>query len=266
MGYIRKCKECRAMTRRRRKEKNLGEIDQCWSRKLNINEFSSRAIEFIVAKIHNRQWLVDEKKDDGFTALQLAALNDHCLVAELLLTKGNAAINGQNISLQTALHLAVGRQHVQIVDVRRSISMPSSDPHWSSVSLSCSVLTMPVSISQTKTAIRAFTKLWDITHCLNWSSCKTWEIRAKFVEIQRSRIRFERRFCIVDDEYLFQRSWLRQTTECDHCLHFGDARSWSIGTKQEESNSLRSVPGSTSLPNINSEEYVNTCSTGNLVY
>ena len=247
-------------------KKNLGEIDQCWSRKLNINEFSSRAIEFIVAKIHNRQWLVDEKKDDGFTALQLAALNDHCLVAELLLTKGNAAINGQNISLQTALHLAVGRQHVQIVDVRRSISISSSDPHCSSACLSCSVLTMPMSISQTKTAIRAFTKHWDIIHCLNWSSYKMWEIRAKFVEIRRCPILSERRFSFVDDEYLFQCSRLRQTTECGHCLHFGDARCWSIGTKQEESDTLRSLSRSTSLPNINSEEYVNTCSTDNLFY
>ena len=76
------------------------------------------AIELILSKIQNRQWLVDEKKDDGFTALHLAALNDHCLVAELLLTKGNASINTQNISLQTALHLAVGRQHLQIVNVR----------------------------------------------------------------------------------------------------------------------------------------------------
>lgn len=76
------------------------------------------AIELILSKISNRQWLVDEKKDDGFTALHLAALNDHCLVAELLLNKGNASINLQNLSFQTALHLAVGRQHLQIVTVR----------------------------------------------------------------------------------------------------------------------------------------------------
>ncbi|CAF0984861.1 unnamed protein product [Adineta steineri] len=78
---------------------------------------NSSAIELILSKIQNRQWLVDEKKDDGFTALHLAALNDHCLAAELLLTKGNASINIQNNSLQTALHLAVGRQHLQIVNL-----------------------------------------------------------------------------------------------------------------------------------------------------
>ena len=31
-----------------------------------------------------RHWIVDEKKDDGYTALHLAALNNHVEVAELL--------------------------------------------------------------------------------------------------------------------------------------------------------------------------------------
>lgn len=31
-----------------------------------------------------RPWIVDEKKDDGYTALHLAALNNHVEVAELL--------------------------------------------------------------------------------------------------------------------------------------------------------------------------------------
>ena len=89
--------------------------------KINWVSGFSRAIELILSKISNRQWLVDEKKDDGFTALHLAALNDHYPVAELLLTKGNASINAQNTSLQTALHLAVGRQHQQIVNVREEV-------------------------------------------------------------------------------------------------------------------------------------------------
>ncbi|CAF1095461.1 unnamed protein product [Didymodactylos carnosus] len=82
-----------------------------------IWNLSLLAIELILGKIQTRQWLVDEKKDDGFTALHLASLNDHCSVAELLLTKGNASINAQNISLQTPLHLSVGRQHAQIVEL-----------------------------------------------------------------------------------------------------------------------------------------------------
>ncbi len=80
--------------------------------------FLFSTIELILCKVQNRPWLVDEKKDDGFTALHLAALNGHYLIVELLLTKGNASINLVNIRLQTALHLAVSRQHFQIVTVR----------------------------------------------------------------------------------------------------------------------------------------------------
>ena len=132
-----------------------------------------------------RPWVVDEKKDDGYTALHLAALNNHvevldeltlengifiypiCAinlgnrifyywsvvflmntfamkqkfsrflvkielrklskfvelsfimywlfqVAELLVHVGRANMDLQNVNLQTALHLAVERQHTQI--------------------------------------------------------------------------------------------------------------------------------------------------------
>ena len=61
--------------------------------------------------------MVDEKKDDGYTALHLAALNNHCEVAELLVKLGRANMDLQNMNLQTALHLAVERQHTQIVRV-----------------------------------------------------------------------------------------------------------------------------------------------------
>lgn len=62
-----------------------------------------------------RRWIVDEKKDDGYTALHLAALNNHVEVAELLVHHGKANMDLQNVNLQTALHLAVERQHTQIV-------------------------------------------------------------------------------------------------------------------------------------------------------
>lgn len=65
-----------------------------------------------------RPWIVDEKKDDGYTALHLAALNNHVEVAELLVRVGRARLDIQNVNLQTALHLAVERQHTQIVRVR----------------------------------------------------------------------------------------------------------------------------------------------------
>ena len=38
----------------------------------------------ILLKKLTRPWIVDEKKDDGYTALHLAALNNHLEVAELL--------------------------------------------------------------------------------------------------------------------------------------------------------------------------------------
>ena len=69
-----------------------------------------------------RPWIVDEKKDDGYTALHLAALNNHVEVAELLVRSGRAQLDLQNVNLQTALHLAVERQHTQIVRVRRDFT------------------------------------------------------------------------------------------------------------------------------------------------
>lgn len=63
--------------------------------------------------------MVDEKKDDGYTALHLAALNNHVEVAELLVHLGKADMDLQNVNLQTALHLAVERQHTQIVRVSK---------------------------------------------------------------------------------------------------------------------------------------------------
>ena len=62
-----------------------------------------------------RPWLVEEKKDDGYTALHLAALNNHLKIANLLVHLGHANLDQQNVNLQTALHLAVERQHVEIV-------------------------------------------------------------------------------------------------------------------------------------------------------
>lgn len=72
------------------------------------------AMRILLSKLP-RPWIVDEKKDDGYTALHLAALNNHVEVAELLVHQGCANMDLQNVNLQTALHLAVERQHVQIV-------------------------------------------------------------------------------------------------------------------------------------------------------
>lgn len=72
------------------------------------------AMRILLSKLP-RPWIVDEKKDDGYTALHLAALNNHVEVAELLVHMGKANLDIQNVNQQTALHLAVERQHTQIV-------------------------------------------------------------------------------------------------------------------------------------------------------
>lgn len=72
------------------------------------------AMRILLTKVP-RHWMIDEKKDDGYTALHLAALNNHVEVAELLVHQGKANMDIQNVNLQTALHLAVERQHTQIV-------------------------------------------------------------------------------------------------------------------------------------------------------
>jgi E3 ubiquitin-protein ligase mind-bomb len=61
-------------------------------------------MKILLSKL-SRPWIVDEKKDDGYTALHLAALNNHVEVAELLVKMGNANMDLQNVNLQTALHL-----------------------------------------------------------------------------------------------------------------------------------------------------------------
>ena len=76
--------------------------------------FFYSAMRILLAKMP-RPWFVDEAKDDGYTALHLAALNNHVEVAELLIVNGKCSLNLQNVNLQTALHLATERQHTQIV-------------------------------------------------------------------------------------------------------------------------------------------------------
>lgn len=87
-------------------------------------------MKILLSKI-NRPWIVEEKKDDGYTALHLAALNNHVDIADLLINMGKANLDRQNVNLQTALHLAVERQHVQIVKllVRKgaNLNIPDKD-------------------------------------------------------------------------------------------------------------------------------------------
>lgn len=49
------------------------------------------AMRVLLSKLP-RPWIVDEKKDDGYTALHLAALNNHVEVAELLVHQVGEAV------------------------------------------------------------------------------------------------------------------------------------------------------------------------------
>ena len=60
-------------------------------------------------------WLLEEKKDDGFTALHLACLNNHFNAAELLVLSRHVNVNAKNFNQQTALHLAVECKHQRII-------------------------------------------------------------------------------------------------------------------------------------------------------
>lgn len=60
---------------------------------------------------------MDIKKEDGFSALHLAALNGHYSVAETLITSGKANINIINNRKQTPLHLSVSQSHCAIIEL-----------------------------------------------------------------------------------------------------------------------------------------------------
>ena len=90
------------------------------------------AMRVLLSKLP-RPWIVDEKKDDGYTALHLASLNNHVEVAELLVHTGRANMDLQNVNMQTALHLAVERQHTSIVRLlvrSQSTNLVSAIPMW----------------------------------------------------------------------------------------------------------------------------------------
>lgn len=75
------------------------------------------AVKRIIGKLieQKKEWLIDEKKEDGFTPLHLACLNNHSEVVKLIIEFRHQYINTKNLNLQTALHLAIDRQHYEIV-------------------------------------------------------------------------------------------------------------------------------------------------------
>ncbi len=74
------------------------------------------AVRMIIDKLNeiDKVWLIDEKKEDGFTPLLLACLNNHYEVVKLLIESTKANINNKNLNQQSALHLAIDRQNYDI--------------------------------------------------------------------------------------------------------------------------------------------------------
>ncbi|KAL1468328.1 hypothetical protein MTO96_041554, partial [Rhipicephalus appendiculatus] len=74
--------------------------------------------------------LVDSKKEDGYTSLHLAAVNNDYNLAKLLLTKGRCTVDLKNRNQQTALRLAVHQGFCELaellVEAGADINQPDS--------------------------------------------------------------------------------------------------------------------------------------------
>lgn len=69
-------------------------------------------------KTSQKEWLIDYKKDDGFTALHLACLNNFNSIVSLLVSSELVIdLNSTNSNMQTPLHLAVERLNHYIVNL-----------------------------------------------------------------------------------------------------------------------------------------------------
>lgn len=80
-----------------------------------------------------RPWIVDEKKDDGYTALHLAALNNHVEVAELLVHQ----VTNNRLILVHALVLKTGNKCSYSCSVRNSSPFTNTSPKRSCISSAC---------------------------------------------------------------------------------------------------------------------------------
>jgi ankyrin repeat protein len=76
----------------------------------------------------DKNWLIDEKKEDGFGALHLACLNNYYDIVKLFLDNGHLNVNLKNSNQQTPLHLAVERLNYEIVKLLLSFK-PTAHGH-----------------------------------------------------------------------------------------------------------------------------------------
>ena len=67
--------------------------------------------------VSNARQIVDVRKDDGFSALHLSALNGHRDVASILIKEGNADLEIKNNRKQTPLSLGVSQGHADIIEL-----------------------------------------------------------------------------------------------------------------------------------------------------
>lgn len=126
-----------------------------------------------------RPWIVDDAKDDGYTALHLAALNNHAEVAELLV-RGGARPDLQNANLQTALHLAVERQHTQIVRllVAHGANLNICDKVPFCTTFRCNYVSVYLNIGSLisnttpRMATLRYTRRYATTRCNSYGVCK----------------------------------------------------------------------------------------------
>jgi len=95
---------------------------------------NTSSMRLLLNKINQQQkyWLIDEKKDDGFSALHLACLNNYFDIVKLIVDNVRQLnIDIKNLNQQTSLHLAAERNHYQIakllLDNKSNINMQDKD-------------------------------------------------------------------------------------------------------------------------------------------
>lgn len=64
-----------------------------------------------------KDWLLNEKKDDGYTALHLACLNNYAETVRLFIDSCHLDANVKNLVEKTPLHLAVDKLNHEVVKV-----------------------------------------------------------------------------------------------------------------------------------------------------
>ncbi|RNA27488.1 E3 ubiquitin- ligase MIB1-like [Brachionus plicatilis] len=94
-----------------------------------IESICKNAMRLIIIKLIQikKYWLIDERKQDGFSALHLACLNNHFELVKVLVENGNLNINIKNDADQTPLHLAIDRLNFDIIKLLCTYKYPTDN-------------------------------------------------------------------------------------------------------------------------------------------